>query len=140
MSDSQVIAQLLPFVIFNILLAIPCHFLLKKKGYSGPIIFLCYIPIVGCFFFPIAIGMPDLIAREMINQLVEKKKLKNVHFVRKIFKRRLSSASIAREILSHNFLDIPRVLWRPLSTEPRKLLRADAFPVSQGSFCALFGV
>lgn len=128
MSDSQVIAQLLPFVIFNILLAIPCHFLLKKKGYSGPIIFLCYIPIVGCFFFPIAIGMPDLIAREMINQLAEKKKLKNVHFVRKIFKRRLSSASIAREILSHNFLDIHRVLWRPLLTEPRKLLARTPFP------------
>lgn len=80
MSDSQVIAQLLPFVIFNILLAIPCHFLLKKKGYSGPIIFLCYIPIVGCFFFPIAIGMPDLIAREMIKQLAEKKETKKCPF------------------------------------------------------------
>ena len=37
-------------------------------------------------------------------------------------------------------LDIPAILWRPLLTEPRKLLRADAFPVSQGFFCALFGV
>ena len=43
----------------------------KRKGYSGIVSILCFIPIVNFFTIPFFIGAPDLILRDMIISLGE---------------------------------------------------------------------
>lgn len=72
--------QFVPLIIFSLLYGIPLYMVTKRKGYSGIVSILCFIPIVNFFTIPFFIGAPDLILRDMIKSLGEQKHIKKCPF------------------------------------------------------------
>jgi hypothetical protein len=72
---NDLLMQFIPLLIASVIFGYFNHYLARKKGYSGIILVLAWLPVVNfatCYIF---IGLPDLILHRKIDILLKNKEI-----------------------------------------------------------------